>query len=112
MTSMKLPGPKSMRQNLRTTRIGTWKVLLTAMAEQERDSITVAALLMYEMDVQWLEAIGLDRGLEVGQLVELRFGLSPIEFILPVSFQALDVGQRGAESPARFVEFVWECRGG
>lgn len=63
---------------------------------------------MYEMNVQWLEAINLNWGLEVGQLVELRLSLSPVELILPVSCEALDVGQRGAINPARFVELVRE----
>lgn len=86
--------------------------MLTAMAEQEGDSFLDGAFLMYEMDVQWLEAISLNGGLEVGQLIELCLGLSPIEFIPPVRRQALDVGQGGAVCPAGFVEFVWERRGG
>lgn len=47
-------------------RLGTWNGLLTAMAEQERDSFSDRALLMHKMYVQRLKAVDLDRGLEVG----------------------------------------------
>jgi len=44
------------------------------------------------VDVELLEAIYLDFAVEIGQSVELLFLSSPVEAILPILGQALDVG--------------------
>lgn len=87
-----------------------WEVVseLTAMAEEQGDSALDWGFLVDEMDVDAPEAVDLDLGLVVGELVDFGFGFPPVVALEPVLGQAFDVGQGGAMVPAGFVKLVGE----
>lgn len=60
------------------------------------------------MDVERLETIDLDRGLEVWQLVYLDLLFPPIVFVLPVRGQSLHIGQWGTIVPPSLLELIRE----
>ena len=62
------------------------------MNKEQRDGSSSVTLLVYKMHIHILKSINCDFGLELRQTVQLRFLLSPVEAILPMSCQPLDVG--------------------
>ncbi len=78
------------------------------MREEQRDCTVYIALLVHEMYIQRFEAVDLYGGLEVWQLVELSFLLSPIKVFSPVGSQSFHISQGGAIVPAGLVELVRE----
>jgi len=67
------------------------RIGLPAMAEQKRNAAGLLALLVQEMHLQLLKTIDLDRRGELWMLIQFGFLLSPVESILPVFDQSLDV---------------------
>lgn len=80
----------------------------TAMGEEQRDCTLYIALLVHEVYIQRFESLNLYSRLEIWQLVELSFLLSPIEFLPPISTQSFHVSQRGAIIPLGLVKLVGE----
>lgn len=78
------------------------------MGEEKGDSFFDMAFLVHKMNIHRLEAVGLDSGLEVWQLVQLGFLGSPAEVVLPVGRQSFHICQWGAIIPAGLIEFVGE----
>lgn len=71
------------------------------MNKEQRNGSSSAALLVYKMHIHIIKPIHCDFSLELRQLVQLRFLLSPVEAIFPMSCQPLDVGsQTSHQSPA------------
>ena len=85
------------------------ELLLTAMDEQERDRVLDVAHLMDVVHVQRTEPVHFDVAREHRELVDLGLDLPPVEAILPVRGQPLDVCQGCAIVPARAVELVGEA---
>lgn len=54
------------------------------MYKQKRDGVCVLGRLMKVVNVQTVEAFDTDGSMKVGQLIELGFLLSPVEFRSPV----------------------------
>lgn len=79
------------------------------MGEEQRDCTLYIALLVHEMYIQRLEPVNLYSSLEIWQLVELSFLLSPIEILPPIGDQSFHVSQRGAIIPLGLVQLVGEC---
>lgn len=62
------------------------------MHEQQWNSSLHVALLVQEAHVDRSEAIDVDSYFVVGQLVQLAFLGSPVEFVSPMVDEAFDVG--------------------
>ena len=78
------------------------------MGKEQRYCTIYIALLVNEMYIQRFEAVHLDGGLKIWQLIELSFLLPPVKLLSPVCSQSFYVSQRGAIVPARLVELVRE----
>lgn len=78
------------------------------MGEEQRDCTLYIALLVHEVYIQRFKSLHLYSRLEIWQLVELSFLLSPIEFLPPISTQSFHVSQRGAIIPLGLVKLVGE----
>ena len=78
------------------------------MREEQRDCPLDIALLIHEMYIQGIKPIDLYSSLEVGQLIELSFLLSPIKVLFPVCTQSFHISQRCAIIPSGLVELVGE----
>lgn len=61
---------------------------------------------MKEVELEGFEAVSLDGGDEVGQLVEGCFCFPPVVRVFPVCSQSLDVGKGRARVPACALELV------
>ena len=95
-TSRKSPGPEYTSINayskVGARRFGyVGRVGLTAVHEEKRDGVLDFTLLVEVMDVKSPEAVDFNVSGEHGELVNLRFGFAPIELVLPVSDEALNV---------------------
>ena len=77
------------------------------MAEQQWDCVRRLRFLVDVVDVKLMETINLDAFTEVGELVELCLLSPPVEPILPVLDEALDVGEWRSVVPSRFIELKW-----
>ena len=64
------------------------------MGDDDGHGVGTLALLVDEVD-----ALALDGGVEVGEGVEAGLGLAPVEAVLPVGHQFLDVVEVGAVVP-------------
>ena len=60
------------------------------------------------MDAEGAEAVDVDWGSVVGELVDGCFGFPPVVLLLPVLRQAFDVGQWSSVCPTRFIKLVRE----
>lgn len=78
------------------------------MGEEQRDCTLYIAPLVHEMYVQRFESVNLYSSLEIGQLVELCFLLSPIESLPPIGAQSFHVSQRSAIIPSGLVKLIGE----
>ena len=85
--------------------------LLTAVNEEQWNSPLYLALLIHKVYVQRLEAVHLDLGTVIWQLVDLGLLLSPVKTLLPVFHEPFDVSQRGTVVPSRVIEFIREGGG-
>ncbi len=84
---------------------------ILAMGEEKGDSFFDLAFLVHRMNIHRLEAVSLDSGLEVWQLVQFGLLGSPAEIVLPVCRQSFHVCQWGAIIPAGLIKFVGEDGG-
>ena len=78
------------------------------MGEEQRDCPFYIAFLVHKMYIQRFEAVRLYCSLEIWQLIEFCFLLSPIEVVSPICSQPFHVRQRGAIVPTGLVELVRE----
>lgn len=62
---------------------------------------------MYIVDVNFMEAINLDAFTKIGELVELGLLSPPVESVLPVLGQALDVCEGRTVFPSSFIQLEW-----
>ena len=81
------------------------------MGEEQRDCTLYIALLVDEMYIQRFEPVNLYSSLEMWQLVELSFLLSPIKVLSPVCTQSFHLSQWDAINPIGLVELVGESCG-
>ncbi len=63
----------------------------TAMNKEQRNSAFNITPLMHKMHINLSKTINFDLCLEMWKYVQLRFLLLPIETILPVTRQSLDI---------------------
>lgn len=78
------------------------------MAKQQGDGPLHVALLMHIMDIEGLEAVDGNGGSVIGELVQLRLLLPPVEAVLPVVRQSLHIRKRSSVIPPRVVQLVGE----
>ena len=80
--------------------IGPWP----AMDEQQRNTVWRLTFLVYIVDIKFMKAINLDAFTKVGELVKFGLLRPPVESVLPVLGQSLDVCEWCTLVPSSFVE--------
>ena len=78
-----------------------------AVDEQERDGIWRLGLLVHVVDVKVMKAISFNAFTKIGEFVELGLLSPPVESVLPVLGQALDVCEWRTVVPSSFIELWW-----
>lgn len=73
------------------------------MTKQQRNGTQDRALLMYEMYLERIKSIALNRDLEMRQIIQLALDLAPVKLVLPGRHEAPDVAQRRAYIPPYFI---------
>jgi len=64
------------------------------MNKEQRNGAFNITYLMHKMHINLLKAINLNLCLEMRKFVQLRFLPLPVETILPVTYQSLDIRAR------------------
>lgn len=80
------------------------------MTEEQRDGALDGRFLVDEMDAEGAEAVDVDWGLVVWELVDGCFGFPPVVLLLPIFCQAFDIGQWGPVRPTSLIQLVREVR--
>ena len=83
-------------------------MLLTAVNKEQWNSALYLTLLIHKVYIQRLEAVNLDLGTIIWQLVDLGLLLPPVIALLPIFHEPFDVCQRGTVVPSCVIEFIWE----
>jgi hypothetical protein len=58
-------------------------------------------------DVQEVQVRAVDRGGELGKLVQPRFMVAPLIAVAPIGSELLEVVERNTAAPANAREFIW-----
>ena len=76
------------------------------MTKWKRNGAWGWAFLLHRKYVKWIKSVGLDKGLEMGQLVQFALGLALVKLIVPNGHQAPDIVQRSVHIPAYSIQLV------